>query len=143
MAENENTYQSQFTKENILTLKGVINRAINKHAEKRVNGKKLDIFLILAALGQAAYELTIRTLPKDDAEAKMDVDQMKVLVDKMITLMDTERPQLKTKPASELLASIHLFSVISEFYSRRRDDILQKIIQDVAKTANTEAQNLK
>jgi hypothetical protein len=135
----KNTYQTQFTKENILAVKTIINKAINEYAENEVEGKKLDIFLILAGLGQAAYEVTIRTLPKDDADAKIHVDKMKVLVDKMITLIDTERPTIEAKPTAELLASIHLMSVIAEFYSRRRDDVLEKIVQDMAKTEGTDS----
>lgn len=128
MAEKE--YVTQFTKDNILALKGSINEAINAHAEKNVEGQKLDLFLILAALGQSAYEVVLRTLPKSEEDAKKNVDEMKVIVDKFIKVTDDTRGDLHTKPASELAAAAHLLSVVAEFYSRRRDDVITQLIQE-------------
>lgn len=132
MATTENTYESQFTKENILSLKSHISREINNYAKEEVEGGKLDIFLILAALGQCAYEVVINTLPKDDADARKNVDEMKVLVDKFIIETDKTGQELQLQPAPKLLAAAHLISLMSEYYSRRRDEVVLKLIQESA-----------
>lgn len=123
----ETTYETQFTKENILALKNAVNKAVNEYAEKEIEGGKIDIFVILASLNQAAYEVVLRAFPKDDDDAKMAHDQMKVIADKMIKTIDEIRPDLESKAMSELLATTHVSSIIAEFYARRRDDYLKNL----------------
>lgn len=137
MATEENTYESQFTKENIISLKSHIAREINAYAKSDAETGKLDIFLILAALGQCAYEVIINTLPKDDADAKKNVDEMKVLVDKFIIETDKTGQELKLQPAPKLLAAAHLVSIMSEYYARRRDDVVLKMLQEAAQEGKT------
>lgn len=137
MAENENgleQYKTQFTKENILSLKSAINEAVNKYAENVQENKTLDLFVILAALSQSAYEVTVRTLPENDEQAKKARDEMVVLVDRLIKETDATRKEIKNTVAAEIMATAHLLGVVSEFYSRRRDESIERLLQDEAKT---------
>lgn len=136
MAQQQNTYVSQFTVDNILELKNTINKSINEYAENNDN-QKLDLFLILASLQQSAYELVMRSMPENDAEAKQAHESMKIVADKLIATIDTSRKENNTKAMEELLASIHTTSIVAEFYVRRRDEYLNKL-QDQAQQMSSD-----
>ncbi len=133
MAQN---YQTQFTKEMIVNLKNAINMAVNEYASKEVEGGKLDIFVILAALNQAEYELVLRSFPQDDNEAQKAHDEMLLIADKQIKLIDDTRKEHNTKAMSELLATTHVSSVLAEFYARRRDEYIEKMEKENAVVQN-------
>lgn len=137
MAEIQTTYETQFTKENILDLKNAINRGINTYAEEEMNGEKLDLFVILSALQQASYELVMRSMPANDEEAKKAYGEMTVVANKILTTIDENRKELGTRAIDEILGSIHAASILGEFYVRRRDEALKKL-QDQATVMNGE-----
>lgn len=145
MAEIENEkevldYQSQFTKDNILELKNGINKGINTYADENLpEGEKLDVFVILTALQQAAFELIVRTFPKDDDDAKAAIDKMKVVADKQLQLIDEARKEFDTRAVEELLATIHTTSIVSEFYANRRDDYLKTLAEQVVASTQEQA----
>jgi hypothetical protein len=132
MAEEKSTYQTQFTADNILELKDAINKGINDYVVNDRDGQKLDLFVIITALQQAAYEVIMRSMPANDTEARKSVDEMKVVADKIIDLVDTNRKEMETKPMTEILATIHSTSLVTEFYARRRDEALLKIQENAA-----------
>ena len=133
MAETEqkqSNFESPFNADNIVQLKDAINKAINDHAVETTEKGKLDIFVILAALSQASYEVTVRTFPKDKEESKKSHDEMKLIADKLIREMDSIRKEHDTSMTGELLAPVHAHSITAEFYARRRDEYIQGL-QDV------------
>lgn len=137
MAKEENTnieqdealssYETQFNKENIIALKEGINRGINAYVKDEKNGEKLDVFLILSALQQTAFELAVRVFPKDKEDHKNALEQMSILSDKHLELLDTNRNEKGTKALDELLATIHTASIVTEFYAKRRDEYLTAV----------------
>lgn len=134
--ENMDGYQTQFTKENIMMLKDHINSSINTYSDEK--GEKLDIFLILASLQQSAYEIIVRNFPETQEQVKQLTDQMTMISDQMLKKVDEIRAEHKTPAAAEMMAFVHSISIISEFYARRRDDVIDKLkhtVQDAADAA--------
>jgi hypothetical protein len=138
MAKDETTYESQFTKENIVDLKSHISKSINEYALSQVDGGKLDLFLIVASLSQCVYEVVLSALPQNEADARKSVDEMKVLADKLIKEVDKTGQELALSPTSKLLASTHLTSIMSEHYARKRDSAVLKMIQDKAQELDSD-----
>lgn len=127
MEENTNTYESQFTKDRILALKDAINSGINKHVETDLNGEKLDLFVIVAALQQSAYEVVMRSMPADNDDAKKAHEEMKQIANVAIVAIDKNRKELKTRSMAEILGSIHGTSIITEFYATSRDSYIKNL----------------
>lgn len=127
MAENKIKVESQFTKENILALKDSINASINTYVETQMNGQKLDLFLILASLEQAAFEVVMRSMPADNDDAKKAHDEMKQVADVIVSAVDANRKEVKTRSIAELLGTIHATSIVAEFYARRRDEYIAEL----------------
>lgn len=126
MAENKETYQTQFTQENIMELKNYINDKVNDFS-KEIKKEKLDIFVVLIALQQASYELVLRNFSENEEDAQKLLDQMNLVSDKLLRLTDESRKEHETKAASEMLALIHSISIVGEFYARRRDEFINNL----------------
>lgn len=123
----EQKYETQFTKENIIALKNAINKGINTYAEE--NNLKLDIYVILAALQQSAYEVMIRTFTKDKEEAEQVIQKMQDVAKIQLETLDKNREENKTGGLEEILGVIHTASLISEWYARRRDKFMELLEQ--------------
>lgn len=130
MAINENTYEQQFTKENIQEVSTAIKKAIETYTKEEYKHDRMDLFLLIASLGQVAYELSLKGLSPDEAHAKKAMDEGLVISDKIIRLLDENRDELKPTPTGEMLSAAHILSILSEFYARRRDEIIEKIGQE-------------
>lgn len=142
MASTPATYESQFTRENILDLKSHISRAVNEYAGESSETGKLDVFVILAALSQCAYEVSLHSLSESEEEKQQNIDQMRVLADKFINESDNTGQELGMRPAGKLLAITHTLSVMSEYYSHRRDSVILKMLQEAAEPQTAEVVEL-
>lgn len=130
MAVNENTYEQQFTKENIQEVSTAIKKAIETFTKEEYKYERMDLFLLIASLGQVAYEWSLKGLSPDEAHAKKSMDEGLVIGDKLIRLLDENRSDMKPTPTAELLSAAHVLSILSEFYARRRDEVIEKIRQE-------------
>ena len=122
-----NTYQSEFTRENVRDLANHLHKSIKTYADER--GKPLDLFVIAAALQQSTYEIVLRSLSESKEEGEKKIDQMKPISVDIIKAVDTYREQNKSMPTEELLAAIFASNLLVEFYAHNRDMKLEALQQ--------------
>lgn len=131
-----NTYETQFTRENV--------QELNKHIQKQIadfavaSDKKLDLFVIVAALQQAAYEITLRSLVENKEEAEAKSKAMLPISQAIVSTIDNHRAANNSQPTEELLGAIFGSNVIVEFYAHNRDEKIgamveaSKVVEDEA-----------
>lgn len=129
VAQIEKTPVSHLTKENVQKLSAKIHNAIRTFVDEDFEHDKIDIFLVLAAIGQTGYELALHGLTADDEMRQKSIDQMVLIADKIVHVMDDTREESKTHPSAEIMSVAHLFTLIAEFYAKRRDEQVIKMIQ--------------
>lgn len=129
--QQEQAYESPFQKDSILELSDVINRAVIEYARK--NDTKVDIFVVLASLGHAAFHTSLALVNGEDM-AVMN-EQMKEVTHELLLKLDAVRVEKDNHHAIDLIASTHLLSSLSEIYSKRRDNTVIKILQDEAQAS--------
>lgn len=124
-----NTYETQFTRENV--------QKLNKHIQKKIadfaseHDKKLDLFVIVAALQQAAYEVTLRSLSENREEAQVKSELMLPISQAFVSTLDKYRAENKSQPTEELLGAIFGSNVIVEFYANNRDEKISSMMEDL------------
>lgn len=121
------TNKTAFNTEDIISLKKEIIKTVTKHAQEHYPNGSGDIYLLLATLGQVAYEFAYRVLPNDKEDAQLSKEEMKILVQKYIEVSDETRKEIKPKIASEIMAASHFVSIISEYYARRRNEVIEEL----------------
>ena len=114
-----NTYETQFTRENVRELNKHIQKQITKYASE--HNKKLDLFVIVAALQQAAYEVTLRSLAENKEDARVKSEAMLPISEAIIETIDNYRVKNKSQPTEELIGAIFGSNVLVEFYAKNRD----------------------
>lgn len=135
VAQIEKTPVSHLTKENVQKLSAKLHNAIRTFVDEDFEDDKIDIFLVLASIGQTGYELAMHGLTADDEMRQKSIDQMVLIADKILREMDATREEVKTHPSAEIMSVAHMFTLIAEFYAKRRDEQVQKMLQDEALTS--------
>lgn len=131
-----NTYETQFTRENVQELNKHIQQQIAEYAVQK--DTKLDLFVIVAALQQAAYEVTLRSLVENKEEAEVKTKAMTPISQAIVGAIDNFRAENKSQPTEELLGAIFGSNVIVEFYAHNRDEkisAMMKASESVAQEA--------
>ena len=131
-----NTYETQFTRENVQELNKYIQKQIADFAVK--TDKKLDLFVIVAALQQAAYEVSLRSLVEGKEEAEIKSEAMLPISQAIVSTLDDYRANNNSQPTEELLGAIFGSNIIVEFYAHNRDEKIaammkaSEVVQDEA-----------
>lgn len=134
------TYETPFTEKAVLHLADSIKQHLNEYAKTHGQDGKVDFFVMMAALGQVAFEMSITTLPKTLEDRKAVHDEMRLLVENLLAKIDAVRVEYKIRGATDLVASAHLMSLLAEVYSRRRDAAILKVLQDTVEAAKSESE---
>lgn len=137
------TYESPFTEEAVLKLTDHIKASLTEYAKTHGKDGKVDFFVMMAALGQTAFEMAMTTLPKTPEERKAIHDEMRLLTDNLLAKIDAVRVEYKTRGSTDLVATAHLMSIVSEIYSKRRDTAVLKVLQDQVALAQQETATAK
>ena len=114
-----NTYQTEFTRENVTELAQHIQKGIKAFSEEK--GKALDLFVIAAALQQSTYQILLRSLTENAQDGEKKIEAMKPISIDIIKFIDENRKENKTMPTEEMLATVFSSSLILEFYAHNRD----------------------
>lgn len=114
-----NTYETDFTRENVNELAQHIQKGIKAFSEEK--GKPLDLFVIAAALQQSTYQILLRSLTETAQEGEKKIEAMKPISVDIIKYIDDNRKENKTMPTEEMLATVFASSLILEFYAHNRD----------------------
>lgn len=122
-----NTYETQFTRENVQELNKYIQAQIAQFAVDK--DSKLDLFVIVASLQQAAYEVTLRSLAENKEEAEIKTQAMLPISQQIVSTIDNNRAENQTQPTEELLGAIFGSNVIVEFYAHNRDEKIAALMQ--------------
>lgn len=135
MAEEQNKateYETTFTKNNVFELSNEIAKAVNEYAKEHGDTGKVDIFVLLAALGHVGFEAGMKILTKDEEHATKVHKEMQLVSKDLLVKLDAIHLEHKTTASADLIGISHTLSVVSEYYANRRDTNIKKLIQDKA-----------
>jgi hypothetical protein len=139
MSDKAVAYETPFTEQAVLSLSDHIKASLTEYAKNNGKDGKVDFFVMMAALGQTAFEMAMSTLPKSQEDRKAIHDEMRLLTDNLLAKIDAVRVEYKTRGSTDLVAIAHLMSLVAEIYSRRRDAAVLKVLQDQAEAASQDA----
>lgn len=132
------TYQTQFTQENVVTLSRHIQRCVGEYAKEK--DTKLDLFVIAVALQQAAYEIMLRSLTESKEQAEAKIKAMLPISEVFTKAFDEYRANNNSFATEELLGAVFGATIITEFYAHHRDEQLIAMGQSAKQVIEEQAQ---
>lgn len=118
-------YETQFNRENIDKIALALKNAITEIG--KTQEQKLDVFVILAALGTVSYDYSMAVLPRNDEERARVHAEMKNISDDLIKKLDALHIEKQYMGVSDVVAIAHVQALFAEYYARLRDDALTKM----------------
>lgn len=127
--ESKPVYEPTFTAEAITGLVDHLKKSIQDYALANGKDGKFDYFLIYAALGQTAFEMSYNTLPKTEEDKDISRKETSLIVDGLLAKIDGLRAEFKTRGTSDLMAAAQFMGILAEIYCKRRDAAVMNMLE--------------
>lgn len=128
--EQQPVYESPFNKESLIGLVSHLKHSLQDYAKEHGKDGKLDFFLMYAALGQTAFEMSYNSLPRTEEERAETRPEVTRIVDGLLAKLDGVRAEFDTRGTSDLIGAAQFMAIVAEIYCKRRDAAVAKMLED-------------
>lgn len=127
---------TNYNKENLDKFTVEIMELISRHSDEHYE-QKMDLFLVVSGLLQAAHQIALRTFCTTIDEGKQKTEESINMATEIIKFISDESNDFSQSPVNNILATIYTGMLTSEFYAQVRDANLSKMKQSLEENSTS------